>query len=204
MAMDLYAAFIVATCLLMLIPGPNVALITANSVANGARFGLLTVVGTCAAMPLQLLLVGVGLAEALRAAGAWFQVLRWLGVAYLVWLGVAAWRARPEPLEAAPAGPGSAALLVGRGFLVSLLNPKTILFYAAFFPQFVAEPDPERQIWILAATFLVIAAVIDTGWALLAARLRPMLPRYGRWPGRLSGAVLIAAGAGLALARGGR
>jgi len=90
-----------------------------------------------------------------------------------------------------------------RGFLVSLTNPKTLLFYAAFFPQFVTGDHPTRQVWLLAATFLALAAAIDSGWALLAGRLRPLLTRHGRTRNRLTGAVLIAAGAGLAAARRG-
>lgn len=201
MSGELYASFVAATVILMLMPGPNVALITTASVTRGARLGLLTVVGTLAAMPLQLLVVALGMAEILRAAGAWFTILRWVGAGYLVWLGVMAWRAAPDrPEETAPT-PRSA--VVARGFLISLTNPKTLLFYAAFFPQFIAGSDPGRQIWVLAITFVLIAAVIDSGWALAAASLRPRLTRWGRWTGRASGSVLIAAGAGLAAARAG-
>jgi homoserine/homoserine lactone efflux protein len=201
MTLELYAAFVGAVTVLMLIPGPNVALITANSVAHGPRYGLLTVAGTCAAMPLQLALTGVGMSEALGLAGRWFAVLRWAGVAYLLWLGVRTWRAPPPDL-AAEAQPRSAVFL--RGFLISLTNPKTLAFYVAFFPQFLTGPDPKRQIWLLGATFFAIAAVVDSGWALLAARLRPLLSRHGRLRNRVTGSVLIAAGAGLAAARGGR
>ena len=91
--------------------------------------------------------------------------------------------------------------MIARGFVVSLTNPKTLFFYAAFLPQFVTGADPARQMWILAATFVAIAAIVDCGWALLAGRLRPLLSRHARLRGRLTGTVLIAAGAGLALAR---
>jgi len=203
MTLELYAAFVAAVILLMLIPGPNVALITANSVSHGPRYGLLTVAGTCAAMVLQLTLVGFGLADALSVAGRWFAVLRWAGVAYLVWLGVRAWRAPAEP-PAEDVAPAPTHAPVVRGFLVSLTNPKTLAFYVAFLPQFMNGPGQARQIWLLAVTFVVIAAAVDSGWALLAARLRPLLFRHARLRNRLTGAVLIAAGAGLAAARGGR
>jgi threonine/homoserine/homoserine lactone efflux protein len=203
MTPGLYAAFVAAVTVLMLIPGPNVALITATSVQRGARLGLMTVAGTCAAMAAQLALVALGLSEALGAAGRWFAVLRWAGVAYLVWLGVVAWRAPAEDLTAA-AAPARAERIFLRGFLVSLTNPKTLFFYAAFFPQFVTPGGGARQMWLLAATFLALEAIIDSGWALGAARLRPLLARHGRLRARLTGAVLIAAGAGLAAARGGK
>ena len=116
MTLPLYAAFVAATAILMLIPGPNVALIVANSLAHGARFGLLTVAGTAAAMALQLALTGLGMTALLGGLAQAFGVLRWIGVAYLLWLGVSAWRAPPTDLtRTAPeppsprASPGAAA-----------------------------------------------------------------------------------------------
>src|SRR5580704_8507598 len=95
---NLLLAFMLATTVLMLIPGPNVALIVANSVAWGTRYGLLTVTGTAAAMVLQLALTSLGMTAALGALAAWFEVLRWVGVAYLLWLGIRQWRAPPTDL----------------------------------------------------------------------------------------------------------
>jgi len=86
-------AFVLATVILLLIPGPNVALIVANSVAYGARYGLLTVAGTSTAVVLQLALTGLGMTEVLGTLGHWFEWLRWIGAAYLVWIGVQQWRA---------------------------------------------------------------------------------------------------------------
>jgi threonine/homoserine/homoserine lactone efflux protein len=203
MTIELYAAFVAATTILMFIPGPNVALITANSIRHGPRYGLATVAGTCAAMVPQLALTALGMTEALGLAGRWFAVLRWAGVAYLVWLGVRAWRGVSD--EGANAAPERASLrtVFFNGFLISLTNPKTLLFYVAFFPQFVGADRPAGQLWWLAATFLALAALIDCGWALLAGRLRGALAGHAGLRGRLTGAVLIAAGAGLAVARRG-
>src|ERR1700761_3502722 len=96
--LDLYLAFIGAVTILMLIPGPNVALIVANSVGHGTRYGLLTVAGTASAMVVQLGFTIIGMTAFLGILGAWFEVLRWVGVAYLVYLGIRQWREPPADL----------------------------------------------------------------------------------------------------------
>ena len=198
--MELYLAFVAASVLLMLIPGPNVALIVANSASYGTRYGLLTVAGTSAAMIPQLLVAALGMAAALAVAGAWFEWLRWAGVAYLAWLGLQHWRAPAEDPTQAAAPPR--ARIFGRGLLVSLTNPKTLLFYGAFFPQFVSTEDAlGPQVALLSATFLAVAVTVDSGWALLAGRARPLLARRRRLRNRLAGGLLIGAAAGLAMAR---
>ena len=202
MDMHLYLAFFAATVVLALIPGPNVAVITANSVAYGARFGLLTVAGTSTAITVQLVLTGLGLSAALGTLGAWFEWIRWIGAAYLIYLGIAQWRTVALDLTATPPTPRSARCIYGRGVLVALTNPKTLLFYGAFFPQFVTPGEHEaRQLTLLLATCLVVAIVIDGLWALLAARLRHLVAARSRLHNRLSGGLLIGAGLGLALAR---
>ena len=185
---DLFLAFVAATTVLMLIPGPNVALIVANSVAYGTRFGLLTVAGTSAAMVLQLALTVLGLAAVLGALGTLFAWLRWVGVAYLLYLGIRQWRAAPVDLTRTPAQPRSARGIFLRGLLVSLTNPKTLFFYGAFFPQFIdAGRDITAQVATLSATFLLLAILLDGGWAVLAGRARKFLAGRGRLRNRLSG-----------------
>ena len=93
MTLEPYLAFVLATSILMLIPGPNVALIVANSVAFGTRYVLLTVIGTSTAMVVQLALFALGMTALLGAMAQWFEWIRWLGVAYLVWIGIRQWRA---------------------------------------------------------------------------------------------------------------
>jgi len=198
----LYLAFVLATSVLILIPGPNVSLIVANSLAYGTGFGLLTVAGTSAAMLPQLALTALGMTAVLGALAQWFEWLRWLGVVYLIWLGVRQWRAPPVDLTTTAPQPRSARGIVARGFLVSLTNPKTLLFYGAFFPQFVSIDRPlAPQVVLLCATFLAVATVLDGGWALLAGRARGVLAARPRLRNRLSGGMLIGAGVGLALAR---
>ncbi len=202
MSIELYFAFVLAASALILAPGPNVALIVANSLAHGARYGLLTVAGTSAAMVIQLAVVVFGASALLAVLADWFSVLRWAGVAYLVWLGLHAWRAPPTDPTAAATGTRSARNVFMRGFLVSLANPKTLLFFGAFLPQFVTPgPDARVQLAVLAVTLLGLAAALDSLWAFFAARFSRALRADGRLRNRLTGGALMTAGVGLALAR---
>lgn len=199
----LFLAFVLAVAVLMLTPGPNVALIVGNSVAFGSRYGLLTVAGTSSAMAAQIALAAFGMAELLAGAGAWFDAIRWVGVAYLVYLGVVQWRAPiPDP-SGSSARAVSRRRIFGRAVVVALTNPKVLFFLGAFFPQFV---DPDRaigpQMAILSATFLAIVCTVDVGWALTAGRARRLLAERARTQNRISGALLIVAAIGLAFARG--
>jgi threonine/homoserine/homoserine lactone efflux protein len=203
MSLDLYLGFVAATVVVILVPGPNVTLLVATSLTYGPRRALTTLAGTSGAIALQLLVVALGMSSLIMVLASWFEWLRWLGVAYLLYLGVQRWRAAPLALDDAPRS-----VAVGRlfwqGVLVSATNPKTLLFYAAFFPQFI---DPGGalgpQLALLCVTFLAIATVLDGGYVLLAGRLRGWLGgrRGARLRARLTGALLIATGLGLAFAR---
>jgi len=197
----LYLAFVLASTLLILIPGPNVALIVANSVARGTRVGLLTVAGTSSAILVQVTLTVLGLTAMLSELSVWFEWIRWIGVAYLLFLGIRQWRTPPVDLLRAAPQRRSAGAIALRGFVVSITNPKTLLFYGAFFPQFI---DPHRpigpQVVLLGVTSFVLGAVLDSGWALTAGRARRLLAARPRLRNRLSGGCLIGAGVGLALA----
>ncbi|HMK68742.1 MAG TPA: LysE family translocator [Stellaceae bacterium] len=198
---ELYLAFILATTILILIPGPNVALIVANSVAYGTRYGLLTVAGTSSAVAVLLGVTMLGMTAMLETLSHWFEWIRWVGVIYLLYLGISQWRAIAVDLTQTKPQERSAHTIFWRGFLVSLSNPKTLLFYGAFFPQFVTVgPDVATQVGVLSATFLAIAILLDGAWALLAGRARGFLAVRGKLRNRLSGGLLMAAGVGLALA----
>jgi homoserine/homoserine lactone efflux protein len=198
----LFLAFVLAVTVLMLIPGPNVALIVANSVTYGFRYGLLTVAGTSSAMVVQLGLTVLGMTELLGTLGAWFEWIRWIGVAYLIYLGVTQWRAPPVNLATIAPEPRSARAMYTRALLVSLTNPKTLFFYGAFFPQFVVNSrDVGTQVAVLSTTFLFLAILVDGCWALAAGRARGLLAVHGRLRNRISGGLLVGAGIGLALAR---
>jgi threonine/homoserine/homoserine lactone efflux protein len=202
MSINLYVAFIITTVVLILVPGPNVALIVANSVARGTRYGLITVAGTSSAMVIQLTLTVLSMTTLMSVLATWFEWIRWLGVIYLVYLGIKCWVAPASDLSETKAQGGAAHRIYLRGLLVSLTNPKTLLFLGAFLPQFVnTESDPMGQLFLLAATFLVIAISLDGVWALLGGRVRAVLKLNGRHINRVSGGLLIGAGMGLALAR---
>jgi homoserine/homoserine lactone efflux protein len=201
MHLELYLGFVLAAVILILIPGPNVSLIVANSIAYGTRYGLLTVAGTSSAIVVQLTLTALGLTATLGMLAGWFEWVRWVGVIYLLFLGVRQWRAAPVDLTRTRPQPRSFQALVMRGFLISLTNPKTLLFYGAFFPQFLSPDAPiAPQVAWLSLTFFAIAVGLDCGWALLAGRARGVLAIRGRLRNRLSGGFLIGAGIGLALA----
>jgi threonine/homoserine/homoserine lactone efflux protein len=201
MSLELYLAFVAASVALALMPGPNVAIIVSNAISYGPRYGLLTVAGTSSAMVPQLAVATMGLSAVLTFMADWFDVLRWIGVAYLVFLGVQAWRAPLRDLTAVTP-PKSRQAIYWRGVLVSLTNPKTLLFFGAFLPQFVdPRGDAMTQLALLSATFFVIALSIDTCWALFAGRSRHLFARLGAWTNRVTGGVLIGAGIGLALSR---
>jgi threonine/homoserine/homoserine lactone efflux protein len=204
MPIDLYLAFVLASAVLILIPGPNVTLLVANSIAYGARRALATLAGTSSAIALQLVVTVLGMTSLMLVLATWFEWLRWAGVLYLVYLGVQQWRALPVALEDVDPRAIATRALFWRGFLVSATNPKTLLFYAAFFPQFVDPASPPGpQLLLMSATFLGLATVLDGGYALLAGRLRLLFRgrRRARLRNRLTGSLLIGAGLGLALAR---
>jgi len=199
MAPALYFGFVGAVIVLMLVPGPNVALITATSMARGVRAGLVTVAGTSTAMVLQLILVAAGLSAMFSATAAMLEWIRWAGVAYLLYLAVRTWRAPPFDINATQP---DVSRTFWRGCLVSLTNPKTLLFYGAFFPQFIDQSQPMApQLALLAATFLVIAVLIDSLWALAASQIRRVLAGRRHAPNRIAAVLYTISGLGLALAR---
>lgn len=203
MSFDVYLLFVTAATLLILTPGPNVSLIVGNSISHGTRLGLLTVGGTTTATVLQIALVVGGMASLLALVSDAFDWIRWAGVAYLIYLGIQQWRAPPAVLDESGVRTVSLGALFVQGILVAITNPKTLLFHAAFLPQFV---DPTAaagpQLLLLGATYTVLAGLLDCGWAWAGGRLRGRLDaRRGRLVNRISGGCIIGAAIGLALAR---
>jgi homoserine/homoserine lactone efflux protein len=203
MPLDLYIAYVLACAVITLIPGPTVTVIVANSLAHGARAGLLNVAGTQLGLALMMAILVVGLSSVIAAMGWLFDWLRLAGAAYLVWLG---WKLVRSP--DALAKPGVAAAPRGgfflQGFLVLIANPKALLWFGAFIPQFV---DPKgnyvAQIILLGVTAMAVALVSDGAYAVLIGRAGTFLSRKRiRLVSRLSGSFLIGGGIWLALTRG--
>lgn len=202
MGIELWITFVLATIAFGLIPGPNVALTVANSVTYGPRYGLLTVAGTTSAMVPQLVLTVLGMTAFTTLLAGGFEILRWVGVAYLLFLGWKQWNAPVVDLTQIKPQPKSMRALFWRGFFVSSTNPKTLLFYGAFFPQFVNGDAPIMpQLIVMSLTFIVVITMIDSGWALLAGSARKVLAAKGRLRNRISGGFLMAAALGLSLAK---
>lgn len=202
MSAELYTAYLVATLAIVLVPGPTATLVIANSLKHGTRAGILNVAGTQIGLATMIGIVGIGLTSMVEAIGHWFDWVRIAGAIYLVWLG---WKmvrsARGNVGGAAPAAPRGGFVL--QGALVALSNPKTLLFFGAFFPQFV---DPSRdfafQIFVMGLTAMAFAAIVDGAIALTAGRAGHVLSaRRVQLMSRVSGTVLIGGGVWLALSR---
>src|ERR671914_841583 len=202
MPLDLYLAYVLACAVITLIPGPTVTVIIANSLAHGPRAGLLNIAGTQLGLGLMMAILVVGLGSVIAAMGWLFDWLRWAGAAYLVWLGWQLLRS-PEMLhqELTKAIPQGGFFL--QGFLVLMANPKALLWFGAFIPQFI---DPRGnyvgQIVLLGVTAMAVALVSDGAYAVLTGRAGIFLSKKRiRLVSRLSGAFLIGGGIWLALTR---
>ena len=206
MATHLYLAFIAATFVLCVVPGPVVTYLVATGIAQGPRAALTGLAGSTSALVLHMILLVAGLAPLLAALGVWADVLKFIGALYLIWLGVQAWRTPIENPDSAlpPAAPHSVATLYTRGLFISLTNPKTLAFYAAFFPQFIDASKPQApQMLLLAVTFVTMGTLSDGTYAVASGHLAPFLksPRAQKIRNRLTGSVLTLAGIGLAFTR---
>jgi threonine/homoserine/homoserine lactone efflux protein len=196
-----WLAFCAAAIAMLLIPGPTILLVIGQSLGGGARHALSLVAGVALGDLTAMTLSLAGLGAVLAASASLFTALKWAGAAYLVWLGVKLWRA---PVEAGAAPPLPARRAMREAYVVTALNPKGIVFFVAFVPQFI---DPARgfvpQAAILVATFVSLAAVNAFGYALLAGRLSAAVrrPSIRRVLNRCGGAVLMGAGLAVALRR---
>ncbi len=202
MSLEIYLAYVLACIVIVIVPGPTVTMIIANSLAYGTRAGLLNVVGTQLGLGVLLLIVAVGLATIIQTMGWWFDWIRLIGAAYLVYLGVKLIRSSGSLDRQAAARPPRGGFVL-QGFLVMLSNPKGLLWFGAFIPQFV---DPTRdylwQLAFLGATAMAVAAIFDGAYAVLTGKAGAMLSRQRvRFVSRMSGLFLIGGGIWLALAR---
>lgn len=202
MTLEIYIAYIVTCFVIALVPGPTVTVIVANSLAHGSRAGLLNVAGTQLGLALMMAILVVGLSSVIAAMGWLFDWLRYAGAAYLVWLGWKLLRA-PDALGETSDGATPRGGFFLQGFLVMMANPKALLFFGAFIPQFI---DPTgnyvAQIALLGVTAMLIACFSDGAYAVLTGHAGAWLSkRRVRMVSRISGVFLIGGGVWLALTR---
>jgi threonine/homoserine/homoserine lactone efflux protein len=172
------AAFILASVVLAITPGPAVFYIVTRSLSQGRRAGLASVAGVALGNLGNACGASVGLAALFAISSVAFWVVKYAGAAYLIYLGIKALRRPTEATDAAPPGNARPSVFFRDGFLVALLNPKTTLFFSAFLPQFI---DPRSatmlQSMILGAGFVLIASITDTTYALTASVIAPAMAR---------------------------
>lgn len=200
MTLETMLALIGATAVLVAIPGPNLALFIANTLAHGYRAGAVTVLGTATGIAVQLSLVLIGLAALLALAASALVWLKWAGVAYLLYLGVVSWR-RDDGLSAPGAVSASKRKLFFQGLMLSIINPKTLLFNVAFIPQFVRVEDGVSGLLVPALVYLSVILIGDLLWVAFAGSARPAILRLGKLRHKLTGGLFVVSGVGLALAR---
>lgn len=181
-------AFLIATLVLALTPGPGVVFIVARTLAQGRTAGLASVAGVALGNLTNAVGASIGLAALFAVSSLAFTAVRWAGAAYLIWLGIQALRQPAATANGAPPTPAAPRQLFRDGFFVALLNPKTTLFFAAFIPQFLHPEGSQAaqavQALSLSILFVAVAAVTDSLYALLAGWMKPLLrgaAGSGRW-----------------------
>ena len=201
MTVETWLAFAAASAVLLVIPGPTILLVISYALGRGMRAALPVAAGVALGDFTAMTLSMLGVGALLAASALLFTALKWLGAAYLIWLGIGLWRAGGAP-EARPRSEAAAPLrMLGHAWIVTALNPKSITFFVAFLPQFI---DPHADFWrqmaIFEATFVALAFANAAGYALIASRSRGLVrsPRAVGVFKRIGGSLLI--GAGLAAA----
>ncbi|TWO70581.1 LysE family translocator [Caenimonas sedimenti] len=195
----LLLAFVAASLVLALTPGPAVVYILARTLGQGRACGLASVLGVALGNLGNAIGAALGLAALFAVSSAAFTVVKWAGAAYLVYLGIRLWRAAPAGTGVGEAPPAQPLARVFRdGFVVALLNPKTSLFFAAFLPQFMdAQGSALAQTLALGGVFVGIACCTDLFYVLAASLIAPRLgsiSRHAVWGNRLAGTSFIGLG----------
>jgi homoserine/homoserine lactone efflux protein len=201
MALDTWLIYLLAAVGLSLSPGPNGLLALTHGALHGRAKALYTIFGGAVGFIVVIALSMFGIGALLQSSLVWLTVLKWLGGAYLVWLGIQVWRSPPIGLElSASAAPRGGASMFRQGALSALTNPKALLFFAAFLPQFI---DPARSLWlqfaVMAGTFAVVEVATELLIAAFAQRISPWLQRVGRRFNQACGAMFMAIGVALPL-----
>jgi threonine/homoserine/homoserine lactone efflux protein len=202
MSLQVYLAFVAACIGLALIPGPVVTLVLANGLRYGTRAALINIAGVQAGLAIVIGIVAVGLTSLMATMGYWFDWVRFAGAAYLVWLGIKLIRSPVEGVDSETPPPPRGGFFL-QGFVVLLSNPKVLVFFGAFIPQFVdMNKDHFSQVALLGVTFMVTGAVTDSIFAVLAGRARRFFSaQRTRLVSRISGGFMVGGGIWLALTR---
>lgn len=205
MSIELWFAFAAASAVLLLLPGPTILTVISYSMAHGRRANLPLVAAVALGDSTALVVSLLGLGALLATSAFWFTAVKWAGGLYLLYLGIKLLRAGISAAELAPAAaPGSRWRLFANTYLITALNPKGIVFFVAFLPQFIDPAAPVGpQLWILATTFVAMATLNATLYAVFAASARKVLssPRAQRRFNLAGGALLSMAGVWALLAR---
>lgn len=206
MTLTTYLLYVAAVALLILTPGPTMLMCMTNALNHGPRKAMTSVAGSVAAVLCVMLLSAMGLGALLAASEAAFTVAKLIGAAYLIWLGIKTFRSEAAVFDGAAKddSPPQRRSFFLRGFLVGASNPKAVLFFAAFFPQFLNPAAPfVPQFAILALTFMAFEFTVLTCCALGVSRIAPLLrsSRAVRWFNRVSGGLFTLMGSLLLFTR---
>lgn len=210
MSLELWLSFVVASLALLVIPGPTVMLVISYVMGRGRKSVLATVPGVALGDLTAMTISLAGAGAVLAASATLFTILKLVGAAYLLFLGIQLWRSAPSETHLEPMDPdrdttaNNTHKMFWNAFLVTALNPKGIVFFIAFVPQFVDPATPVlTQFALLEATFVGLATLVVTSWAMLAGGLRARFrkPAAHKWVNRLGGSFLMGAGLLTALVR---
>jgi threonine/homoserine/homoserine lactone efflux protein len=205
MSIELWLAFVAASAVLLVIPGPTILTVISYSVAQGRRANVPLVAAVALGDSTALVVSLLGLGALLATSAFWFTVVKVIGGLYLLYLGIKLLRAGVSAAQlATPSAPGSRWRLFVNTYLVTALNPKGIVFFVAFLPQFInPNVGVTQQLWVLACTFVAMATVNATLYAVFAASARKLLtsPRAQQRFNVAGGSLLSAAGVWALLAR---
>lgn len=193
---DVWLLYVAAAVGLSLVPGPNGLLALTHGIIHGPVRTIATIAGGSLGFALTIAVSLFGIGALVVASPTLLITLKWIGGAYLVWLGIGVWR---SPAMSAAQGPDARVVtnssLARQGFLAAVTNPKGILFFVAFLPQFVVpENSLVAQFLVMAATFIVIEIIVEGAIALGASRLQPVLARFGKRVNRVLGVLFMAIG----------
>lgn len=200
MNIEIFIGYVIISMGVILVPGPNVLLIVSNSLTYGVKRGLQTVAGTSLAIAIQLTITSLGMTSLMLVLVDAFEWIRWLGVIYLIYIGVKLWYHSFDKEDDRKIEVAWVNQVFWQGFFVSLTNPKTMLFFTAFLPQFIDFTKPIAiQMLILSLTFLMIATLFDSFYAMTGGKLSHFLvkPQRVKLGNRISGTLLISTGIGL-------